>query len=530
MNFIGHLISDYRARSWPSLEVPKLTPRVIILGLVLYGGFLAYGFYVFFNNPRAERFLMIMLIPVIFLLLRNRLFFLTLIISIQICAAFLAIGAPDIILRVIILIFLLAFVFVDIRYTYLAGVVSLYLFFIPSLQGFSITHALVLFLAFAYITIKIHKREAVIFKQFRINLPLFLFYIWSVITILWCQNFSYALFDIIEYLVLLLIYLLSYNIIDDEKMLRKVIWAWIIIGVGYSVVKPFAPSSTVTTDMEAYGTMMAVFSAKNTFSSLLNFSFFMMVAVLYIEKRFWARVIVFLSFIPMLVSNIIFGSKGGNFSLFIGVLLFLLMLDFRDRRWKRRFIKVVLLLTITVLVVVIPLIPLLFFPVGTLFNAPVMQTLLESYPTLNFRLDQWGYAAEMLMDYGNHLIGLGLAGYKALYPEYYAYTSVKYPYWYAHPHSYWIYTYTDMGIIGICLLHLFFILFVWKMGKLLISTRNRTIRVVGTALFCAIISFWIHGFIDFNYSESSRMWFFIGMGVALIFLDKRLKGSEDAHR
>ncbi len=486
---------------------------------------LSYGLYTIFTLPLADKFILMFLVPAVLFLLKSNFFFLSFLIAFQINVAFLAVGAPDLILKTAFVFFIFFFIFYNITYSLIAAVVSLYLFFIPAYQGYSIVEAVVLFLAIAYITTKIYKREIPIFQQDKINRILIIFYLWSISSILWAQQLNYALFDAGIYTSLILIYFLSSSIIKEDKQLIWVMRSWIIVGIIYSIIKPIAPSSTVAVDAEAYGTAAAIFSAKNTISSLLNFSTIAMVAMLYYDKRFYPRLLMILGFLPILITDYFFGSKGGMISLGFGILFYIIMVNPNNKAFRKRFTTFLAVISTIALIIVIPLVPLVMLPLGE--SIPMdLTAMTQQFPTLGFRFDQWGYAAEMMAEHGNHLTGLGIAGYKSLYQDYYEFISERYPYWYSHPHSYWVYTYTDLGIIGMCILHLFFILWVWKMRDTIIYAKNKLIKIFAVAAFAGVIQFWIHGIVDFPYSESNRMWFFIGIGMAIYLMNKKIKTNH----
>jgi uncharacterized membrane protein YagU involved in acid resistance len=86
---------------------------------------------------------------------------------------------------------------------------------------------------------------------------------------------------------------------------------------------------------------------------------------------------------------------------------------------------------------------------------------------------------------------------------------------YAHPHSFWVYTFTDVGLIGMIILHIFLIVFIVKISEALLNTQSIKLRIYGSAIFCAIISFFIHGFVDFAFNETDRLWLFLGLGMAV---------------
>jgi O-antigen ligase len=349
-------------------------------------------------------------------------------------------------------------------------------------------------------------------------------------TLFWCQYLPFGIYDLFIYLSLYIIFLLGVSLIQEEKQLLPIAWTWVIMACIYSIIKPIIPAGgSDATQVMGQGPSTSLFSDKNNISSLINMSLFMLMAIFILDKKGSHRLFLVLAAILMLNVDYIFGSRGGLVSLGFGVLLFMLVLNRRRKKWKKFALTAITVITIVALIIIIPVVPLLFYKLGETVQIDLssIQVGGASGVSLDFRFDQWGYASHMLNDKGNHLTGLGLAGYKSLYSEYYnpdiTPIATNNPMLYAHPHSYWVYTYTDMGIIGMIILHIFFIVFIWNMRKFLLTTENLTLIVFGTTIFCGVITYWVHGVVEFSYTESNRMWLFIGMGSALILINEREK-------
>ena len=324
-----------------------------------------------------------------------------------------------------------------------------------------------------------------------------------------------------------LIFLISVNLVKEEKQLIPIAWTWVIMAFLFSIVKPFVQFPQEAYISSVYGTAETLFSAKNTVSSLINLSLFMLLPLFALDKNVLHRGFLLMAASFMMVVNYMFGSRGGIWSLAFGVFLFYLLLNLKGRAWKRIALKFTSLVVIIGLVVVIPMVPLIMFPLSEIFPFDISDY--SGVYSVEFRFDQWRYASQMLEDHGNHLTGLGLGGYKSQYLDYYDFYFPGSPMVFAHPHSYWVYTYTDMGIIGMVILHLFFCIYVWRMRGFLLNTRNKVLLFFGTAVFCGVISYWIHGIVDFGYNEANRLWLFIGIGTAITFMEKKDTKDEEAY-
>ena len=516
------------------LEIPAYDNQLLLFIIIQAIIQLAYGFYSYTHTPHAEDFLYLLVVPVIFFLLKSPLTFLSFIITGVIMLSFLALGAIEDVTKGAIMLSLTVFIFIYPNYGLILGVSSLYLFVIPSYQGFTLTHLVFLTLGISYCLLKLSTRDFPIYRMTGFTRVLSLFYIWCVFTFLWCKNLSYGLYDLFEILVLFQIFLLCVSLIEDEEQLLKICWTFVIMAFFYSMAKPFLTSPLESASTAgamsggtgaATGIAMGLFSAKNSISSLINLSIFVLIALFYLNKNLFSRLFLIMSFCGMILVNILFGSKGGLVSLGFGIIIYFFLVNTKKKRWKKAALTVITVCTIAALIIVIPLIPLLMFPMSQIISFELFATMTGS-ASLDFRFDQWAYAAEMLADYGNQLTGLGISGYKSLFLEYNEREFNYNPMIYAHPHSYWVYTYADFGIIGSVLLNLFFILFIIRMYKFLKKTNNKTLQVVGSAIFAGIISYWVHGMVDFGYNEANRLWLFIGTGTALTFFDEK-KSNKD---
>jgi len=528
MPLINNRIFD-TTKKLPGLEIPKMTRGVIIFSYCLAVISIAYGFYIFTYGPNAEKFLYLALIPVILYLFRSPLAFLSFLITGVVITSFLIIGNPEDISKFIFFCFIAVFIFYDLHYSYLVGIATLYIFAIPSYQGFTITHATFFLLTLAFISTKIAHRDFPVFEKTGLNRILSLFYGWAVLSILWSPDLGTGMYDLVQYLILFSIFLLSVSLIDDQKQLTRIAWTWVIMAFLYSLVKPFYSPGMESGDMGGGGGVVGgIFSAKNTVSSLINLSLFMLVSLYATDKRLLRRLFLIFASGWMMAVNIIFGSKGGLISFGISFVLYLFFVNTKEKKLRRGLFRVFSIMVVVGLILIIPMVPLIFFPLGEIIPIDVAQT--PYAVSLGFRFDQWSISSEMLKDNSNHLIGLGLGGFKALYSEY---ARIEFQekkiniMTYAHPHCYWIFNYTDMGIIGMVLLNLFFILFVLRMRKFLLKVKSRRLKVFGTAVFFGVISYWIHGIADFGVDEANRLWLFIGTGLAITFMKDDEEEKEE---
>jgi hypothetical protein len=523
MSTFSYIAQQHKKKKWPTLEVGNFTKGEIAFFVLFYIADLAISWYIFNHDPRAEKFLYPFIVPLILLLFKSRLFFVSTLISMQFAIAFLGIGAPDKVLTATFVLFFCALLFVDIKISFTLFLSSLFVLIIPTSLGFLYEIAAVVLFIVLY-NYKINRRELPLFVHSPINTLLFIFSGYCLISAFWTPNFLSSFMDFAQFACVPLFPLLAITILQTEEELEKNLKVFIVFGIGFGLFKLTSPFTGLGTGGMQGATnpdmLQILLSAKNTISSVLNFAFLPTLAVFILNKNLLYRLFLLFGLMCMLMAEWLYGSKGGLGSLGICVFLFFAMIKLRKLELRKWITKGTTISLVFMLIIVIPMVPLVFFKIGEIFPSVLLATSSSvtegtSLTTLEFRFDQWGYAEEMLADHGNYLTGLGLGGYKYYYSEYVNYEFFQNFMIYAHPHSFWVYTFTDVGLIGMIILHIFLIVFIVKISEALLNTQSIKLRIYGSAIFCAIISFFIHGFVDFAFNETDRLWLFIGLGMAV---------------
>ncbi|MBC8204871.1 MAG: O-antigen ligase family protein [FCB group bacterium] len=503
MNLLPAIIRDFNAKKWPTLEVSNFTKGEKLFLIAFYILDLAYSWNTFLSGPRAEMFGYPIIVPVILLLLKSRMFFMSFLITFQITVAFLCIGNAEDMLKYT---FAFTAAIITISNTdrgYYAAIISLFFFFLPRVQYYSIEHIIIFFLIVSLIT-----NTKLFFgynRSNKLNMPLMILFLWINLSVFWSVSLRVVLESYFDIFSLFAIYWLTLIIINEEEKIYKVLIIWAFCGFFYG----FARSFFTPSDKE----LMGLFTAKNTVSSLLNYSIFCIMALINLKKLKLHLLYLFL--IILIPLSYVIGSKAGFASLLIGIALYLILMDCNRKKRRRKLLKATSVLITLFLVAQIPLVPLVY---TKLKHIPLPIEMPMELQTIFFRFEQWEIGEQMLTEESNYYLGTGIYGYATLYSEFYSEDTKPKP-WQNHPHSLYMYVFFDYGVVGLILFILMMVIFYWILTVFLLRSKNEPIRAVVFMVYIATLSFLVHALVDWALIDK-RFWFFLGLGIAAILVDR----------
>ncbi len=507
---IPPIFDSFKEKQVPTFVVSRFNKFETIFLVSFYFFCLIYGWYTYTHILSAEKFLIFLVVPITLLLIKNRMFFMTLLIATQFILAFWCIGNGENVLSYTGVLFFGLFTLSGIERGYYILIVSLYLFFLPSLQGYELLHVITFI---CLIIIIVPREDFVNSAHLRIhffNKVMFLFFIWINMSLLWCQNFSYVSASYYKIQALFLVYWLTIYFIRDEERLFNSLKVWIIIGALYSlariVVQPTVQGETQDT----------FFNAKNDISSLINFSIFAFLPVFYMKNKRIPMIFLYILLSIMLIVNYEVGSRAGFLSLTLGVIIYFIIVEKKNStRLRVIFLKILTFFICAFLLINVILIPSVFM---NLHGIPLPFSVPSEYSTLLFRFEQWYYGKEMIESSGSYLLGLGMDGYGFLYSSFVEYDVTESAI-YNHPHSFYVHAFCDYGIIGYLILAVLMISIILTLKKVILTTGNKPLGIVASAIYSGIVSFLIHGLADWSILEY-RFWMFVGMGIAVALIDR----------
>ena len=502
---IPNILHNYTSKEWPTLEVNNFSRSEVVFFIVFYLLDLAYSLNLFINGPTAEQFAIPMMVPLALLLLKSRLFFVAFLIAGQFLTAFLTIGAPENLLKYTLTLLMILVTVANAERGYYLAIISLFFFFITSVQGYHFIHVISLFLVFSLIANRDKLSLSKFSRQHKFNIMLFCFFIWVNLAALWGANFSDVFYCYFDILCLFIIYALTLIIVNDESRVIKVLLIWSIAGVIYGLARFVIQPS----EKELIG----LFAAKNTVSSLLNYSIFCTLVL--VSMRRYSHLMLTTMAAIMIVINYVVGSKAGFLSMIIGLLIYFILIDNNYKKRKKVLLTITTVGIMIFLLLQIPLVPLVYMK---LKNVPLPMEVPPELQTILFRFEQWELGEQMVYEDGNPYLGTGMGGYSILYKDYYPSEEKPEP-WQNHPHSIYVFTYVDYGLIGLIIFMGILTAFFWTLRNFINRSRNGPLRLVALAVYAMTFSFLIHALVDWALVDK-RFWFFLGLGIAIILVDR----------
>lgn len=513
------LISSYIEEKWPSLEVSRFSKGEWIFLSVFYAATFALSAYYYTHGPRAEKFLYPFVVPVLLLLLKKRLFFPVLLITIQISFAFLAIGNIGLVFKVTLGTFLTLLALGNFKWGFYAFITAQFFYFIPSYYGYTSEHLLIIACILGMMARKQEKIE-IIDKSNRLNNFLMIFLIWISAGALWGPTFERVFLRYFDLIIsIYVVYRVTLQIVDSEEGLITSFKVWAISGFVIAfilVVIPEGSSSGVGAEVDLH---------KNWSSSLLNFAIFALIGLLSLKEKIYMRLLMYFMLFTMLLINVVLGSRAGIICLSIYILVYLIVVNSQKSAWKRRFLKFSHFFLMLFLAAQIFLVPLLYVNLYNMTRAVPFPTSLN---TIVFRFEQWDFARQIIEDEGNFLMGAGMDAYSTYYQDYYeSQFGQKQENKYTTPHSLYVAVYVNYGVIGLTLFIICLIVFLRMMKNHILETSNDRLRIISLVVYSTVAAYMLHAFFDWSLMDR-RLWMFLGFGVASIIIDRNLNSARQA--
>jgi|GEM_PF-1599647 len=509
---IPPIFDSFKEKQVPTFVVSRFNRFETIFLVSFYLFCLIYGWYVFTHELRAEKFLIYLVVPLALLLIKNRMYFISLLIAAQFIIAFWCIGnAEDVVIYTgAIILILFALSSLDRGYGIL--ILSLFLFFSPTIQGYEVVHVV----GFILIVLLLINREEIVENEINRKHPynriMFVMFVYVTLSLAWSQDFFAISATYYDTFTIFVAYWLTIVLVNSEERLFRSLKIWVYAGFIYAVARSLYQPDTGTDPNQ-----QQFFYAKNTISSLINFSIFALLPAITMKTKRIPMTLVYVCVAILLVVNIGIGSKAGFLGLAIGMLTyFLIVPGKKERRYKAFFLKVSTAFIILFLIAQIFLVPLLYMKLHFLALPMSIPT---EFGTILFRFEQWDYGKQMLEQNGNYILGLGMNGYSFLYGSFYESETPPAP-WQNHPHSIYVHVYCDYGIIGFLIFTILIIGIILVLHRFLLRSKNVPLKVVAASFYGAIFAFLIHALVDWALMEI-RFWMFVAMSIAITLIDRR---------
>jgi len=526
-------LKTYKARPWPRLEVPPMKRTNLLALVLLTGGLIAAGWYIWFSGTiQVEYFIALGLVIPLAFILKSRFIALIGLLSFQ--------GNSDYaILPVVILIgAIIAFESPMVMYVFLIFVVwfdkSFFLSDIRVRYEFIVGIGLLL----GWIFNRVLKQQGIVtIAKSKTKWPAGLFLIWALFGfVFWCPEPLYSGWNQVKFIITdITFFIITPLIIHNEKRLRVVIWAWIVVGLIAGLATIMAPMLGYQPEISSWGGGSGTFSwHKNISGSFLCFSFFITYAWYRRRHNSLIKSILFLFAVITVLSLVKLQSKSAMIAFLISFIIFVFMDNFLNRRKIQILVKfAIIFLVVSIALLVLVSVYVLEYQqylgvYGTVFENP-----LES-PTFQIRLLLWGTAWNIITSQNHIFRGLGPGAFWVygidLLPlgPFITEDTVKSSVLtgedlYLQTHNLYIDLFLHYGIVG-------FILIGWLILNILLNLWKRFRRSANPedsylflGMLCAIFAFLIHAFFDFSMFNIARFWMFMGLCVAAINVLKKIE-------
>ena len=350
------------------------------------------------------------------------------------------------------------------------------------------------------------KQKDIVFSKLLI--PILIFFLWSLASIIWSINQSLAVFTVVTYFSYVLVFILSINLLSKKQLLFWMILALALTSFIVSLtglVEYYFPEYYSLIDSLYFqtGDLGTFFGNKNRSVQYvvmtLPFLIYLFINGKAKKNDVMSSISLFVIFLYLMNASARQGYLAIIVELFL-VALFII-LDWHKHKKQALFSNIkhakfkAGLITITIGMLLISLFA--FSPIDR------SQDKFERFVSIseganNTRIPVWVNTLEIIKDHS--IIGAGAGQWKEYYPLYYNHAifdkhsgeKVKF----ANAHNDYLQMLSDYGIIGFLLLAWIAYLFIRIIVKILINHNNKS-RLLGLMLACSLSGFSVVALVSF---------------------------------
>lgn len=370
------------------------------------------------------------------------------------------------------------------------------------LANIDIVHPLIFGALLGWLARAIHRREP-LFEGNPATIPIFLFFGWSALSLLWCVDPVVGKFELQDLAFNIMIYVACIKLIRSRATLNMVITALILTGVFVTWVG----LNNVLTGVAARVEVMT--GEPNAFSLALNLVIMLVLGMLFLGGSKLLRPwFLWPLFITMFFVDLRTGSRAGFFSLLAALLFFLF--SYYSLNKDKRHLTFVLFLVMLLLAGGLFLVffdPLEGLRIGFRGYNPME---FAEEETFLFRLEIWQVAWDYISSSGRYLQGLGILSFIMLTKEEYGVMG--------QAHSLYFNAGVSYGLVGLSLLVWIIVVFVRQFRRGMREAREEYYRVMVRAMAAGMLAFAIHGIVDFWIEQIRIVWLFAGIAMAVVKL------------
>lgn len=370
------------------------------------------------------------------------------------------------------------------------------------------------FIGFVFFVIKEKKLNLSITE---VELAMFLLYIWAMFSIFWSPVELRGIQQIIKITIGFVIYFLSTTMIKDRKDFNIVVGAWITLVLAISIVGTYetftegfkAATSYVFTP--AYNKIhkdvrtTALFEGADMVGFITSLIIILIITYLVILPRGkWKTTLLII--LPIALFAFVTAMSRKSFVAFAGALIFMqLMLR---TKFISRLLPIILISFLGVLSVIWIYGPSQFW--GAI-EERVMSLFMPAEEAIKYRLLAWEVGVRMFTQ--SPLVGGGLGSF---YHE-----SVLAGMTLNFPHNFYIFILSELGLVGLFLLLLWWFPLGSKFVKLFRNCTNEETRAIAVGLIAGLITIVLHmAFRSFSLTDPT-FWGYMGLTSAFLKINSQ---------
>ena len=326
------------------------------------------------------------------------------------------------------------------------------------------------------------------------------FLVWQVIGLVWCTDPGEWAAEVLATAVLLTTTLVILAFVDSTKMLVRMLHIWIATSTIVALLGMTGVMSQESAFEMASGSRASGFGQHpNWYAMNLLFAIHPALALAWLERRNWMRMVLMGAAVTIFVAQLGAGSRGGLLSVLIG--------GFIAGAASPRFRRPALIATVAIVSVVAVVV---LFDVGSVYRAYERAlTLGTALAGRSVRVSNWLVCWQILIDSWG--VGIGAGGYEQVLGSY---DQWLYESQYRYPHGIFWGAMAHYGVVGLFLFTAFSVT-VARMGlQAARQLRGRDESVLAWAMWATMAGYFVWSFVEFSYDDKP-FWEFLALFSAL---------------
>jgi O-antigen ligase len=400
-------------------------------------------------------------------------------------------------------------------------------FFTGGLGGIDFLVPLTLIVALCYFLKMFLEQKKINWEISKVDYPLIALLVLAIISIFWCPQKTVGIFFGLKFIFVILLYLLTVWILDNQKIIQQAISIWIVTGIFYS-------SIGLILFFTHGGRLSALSDNANNFAGFINICLLLTIGQFYVTKKSLERFLLFPAISLMLFASFLTGSRSGFIGMFIAIIMFLFFIISYADPFKR-VLKTALaacILIFLLLFAIVAINKLVQNVSSTDLGIEGFRRLvnlanpLESQ-SFKMRIRLWKFIFKVLSENPLiYLVGTGAGGFIELGKDYNLKVLLKQDIIY-HPHNIFLHLLIEYGILGVTIAGWFLVYFSRICIQTIKTLKYSRDKIIFYSFFCGMCSYFVLLMVEIPILEKTH-WMFLGLWVAMtkIYIKDNLYEGE----